>query len=142
MADQENEAPATFSGWLAEVKTSHIAYTLTGGLIGGMFSPLVRNFLKTDADFDLETTFPAAWDTWVLGMVFGAICAGFVVYVLTSDNNRNRRQLFFIALAAGLTFPTVLSNTTGFSGSSEKTAFITNAIENEEKAANCEGRRA
>ena len=91
------------------INRTDLAHVVIGGALGGFLMPLVRKFLKSEAPFNEAIKTPDFYDAWFLAALLGAISAGVVVYSLSYSENNNRRQVFFISLLAGLTFPGFLS---------------------------------
>ena len=108
--------------------STDLLYVMLGGATGGFLMPLVKRFLNSKSPFTNGIKFPEVWDAWFFAAVLGAICAGVVVYTLSYSENNNRRQIFFISLLAGLTFPSFLTTTLDIQKTVEdQTAEIHNA---------------
>ncbi|MEE9434969.1 MAG: hypothetical protein V3V15_12100 [Sphingorhabdus sp.] len=118
---QTDEAPPDkmrkFLGW---VNKTDLVTVVAGGATGGFLMPLVRKFLKSEAPFRESIQAPEFYDAWFLAALLGVICAGVVVYTLSYSDNNNRRQVFFISLLAGLTFPGFLSGALDIEAAKEK----------------------
>ncbi len=116
MTGNEIESETSHKKFLEWANKTDLIWVMLGGLAGGLLMPFVKSFLDNQASLNTELAGPSNMVTWAFGALFGLICAGIVVYTLGYDANRNRRQTFFVALLAGLTFPTVLANLTQHKG--------------------------
>ncbi len=109
-ATEPEDTPRHMQGKIWEwINRTDLIYVISGGALGGFLMPLVRRFLRSETPFNEAIKTPEYYDAWFLAALLGAICAGVVVYSLSYSENNNRRQVFFIALLAGLTFPGFLS---------------------------------
>ena len=106
--------------FLSWVNKTDLITVVAGGAAGGFLMPLVRKFLKSEAPFRESIKTPEFYDAWFLAALLGAICAGVVVYSLSYSDNNNRRQVFFISLLAGLTFPGFLSGALDIDAAKQK----------------------
>ena len=90
----------------------HLFVVLTSGILGGLLAVSVQALFRTGGDLTVFAVPRIGLFYYLLFGIFGALAAGFSVYLAANSRRDDLVHLSFFALSCGIAFPAVLLETT------------------------------
>lgn len=89
----------------------HVFIVLISGMIGGVLAGPVQALFRTGGNLTIFAFPPLSFWQYALFAVFGALAAGFSIYMAANSRRDDLLHLFFFAMSCGIGFPAVLLDT-------------------------------
>ena len=89
----------------------HLFIVLISGMFGGILAAPIQALFRTNGNLTLFALPPLHLWQYTFFAVFGALAAGFSIYMAANSRREDLVHLFFFALSCGIGFPAVLLET-------------------------------